>query len=108
MTLKTIVLPALLIAPFQLHADVASAASCESLRSLALPNVTITAAASVAAGPFQAPGTPAPPPVVLPAHCRVTAVLTPSSDSRIAVEIWMPAENWNGNFRRSATVDGPA
>jgi hypothetical protein len=50
---------------------------CDNLRSLALLNTTITAAELVTAGPFHAPGTPAPPPVTLPAHCRVAAMLTP-------------------------------
>jgi feruloyl esterase len=82
-----------------LTADAASAASCESLRALALPHTTIATASLVPAGPFQAPGTPAPPAVILPAHCRVGAVLTPSGDSRIQMEVWMPAENWNGKFQ---------
>jgi feruloyl esterase len=34
----------------------------------------------------------------LPAHCRVAAVLTPSSDSHIEMELWLPIENWNGKF----------
>jgi feruloyl esterase len=34
----------------------------------------------------------------LPAHCRVAATLKPSSDSHIEMELWMPAENWNGKF----------
>ena len=85
--------------------DPASAASCESLSSLMLPNTTITTATSVATGPFEAPGgngaragTPAQPPATLPAHCRVVAVLAPSPDSHIVVEIWLPASNWNGKF----------
>jgi len=77
----------------------ASAASCESLRTLMLPHTTITTVTLVPAGPFQAPGTPAPPAVMLPAHCRVAATLTPSSDSNIEMEVWMPAENWNGKFQ---------
>jgi feruloyl esterase len=35
----------------------------------------------------------------LPAHCRVAAVLKPSADSHIEMEVWMPAENWNGKFQ---------
>ena len=76
----------------------ASAASCESLRTLGLPHTAIATATLVPAGPFQAPGTPAPAPVMLPEHCRVAATLTPSSDSRIEMEVWMPADNWNGKF----------
>ena len=34
----------------------------------------------------------------LPAFCRVAATLTPSPDSQIQMEIWLPAENWNGKF----------
>jgi feruloyl esterase len=44
-------------------------------------------------------GAPAAPAIRLPAHCRVAAVLKPSSDSHIEMEVWMPAENWNGKFQ---------
>jgi hypothetical protein len=77
----------------------ATAAPCESLRNLSLPNTTITTAVLIPAGPFQTPGNPAPPPIMLPAHCRVAAVLTPSSDSHIEIEVWLPMENWNGKFQ---------
>jgi feruloyl esterase len=101
--------------------------ACERLATLALPNTTITSAQLVAAGPFTPipqgpPGTPVTPgpaaragrgapaggrgdqgaaaaPIVLPAHCRVAAVLKPSSDSHIEIEVWLPAENWNGKFQ---------
>jgi len=37
---------------------------------------------------------------MLPAHCRVSAVLAPSSDSHIEMEVWLPpAESWNGKFQ---------
>ena len=35
----------------------------------------------------------------LPAFCRVAATLTPSSDSDIKIEVWLPAANWNGKFQ---------
>ena len=70
-------------AAYLMAADVASAAPCDSLRALTLPHTTIMTASLVPAGPFQAPGTPPPPAVTLPEHCRVAAVLTPSSDSQI-------------------------
>ncbi|HEY4360248.1 MAG TPA: tannase/feruloyl esterase family alpha/beta hydrolase [Bryobacteraceae bacterium] len=39
-------------------------------------------------------------PVMLPAYCRVTLTLKPSTDSDIKMEIWMPtAETWNGKFQ---------
>jgi feruloyl esterase len=35
---------------------------------------------------------------MLPAYCRVNAILRPSADSAIEMEAWMPAE-WNGKFQ---------
>ena len=74
----------------------ASAATCESLAELKLPATTITAQ-SVAAGSFTPPEGPAIP--NLPAFCRVTGVIKPSSDSNIQFEVWLPASGWNGKFR---------
>jgi feruloyl esterase len=73
---------------------------CEQLKSLSVSNTTITVAESVPAGPFQAPGSPTPSTNLLPAHCRVAAVLAPSSDSHIEMEVWLPmVESWNGKFQ---------
>src|ERR1700681_785766 len=94
-----------------------AATTCEHLAILTLPNATITSAQSVAAGAYVPPG-PAPraggprggtgqgrgPQFTdLPAFCRVTATLKPSSDSDIKMELWMPAKaegsgGWNGKF----------
>jgi feruloyl esterase len=35
----------------------------------------------------------------LPAFCRVEATLTPSSDSDIKIEVWLPTADWNGKFQ---------
>jgi feruloyl esterase len=78
-----------------------SAATCESLQSLRLPNVAITHAVVVAAGQFTPPGRGGTPPPVyakLPAFCRVAATLTPTRDSDIKIEVWMPSQGWNGKF----------
>ena len=85
----------------------ALAASCESLASLTLPDGTITLAQTVAAGSFTPPaagrgGRGAPPAEVLkslPAFCRVAAILKPTSDSVINIEVWLPATGWNGKFQ---------
>jgi feruloyl esterase len=76
-------------------------ASCESLSSLALPNTSITLAQMVPAGGFTLPGTgPAVPQFSqLPAFCRVAATLTPSPGSDIKIEVWLPAQAWNGKFQ---------
>jgi feruloyl esterase len=34
----------------------------------------------------------------LPPFCEVSAVLTPTSDSLINMELWMPTTTWNGRF----------
>ena len=69
----------------------------------------------MAAGPYQAPAQnadgggvargrggagrgPQAAPIILPAYCRVAATLKPSTDSDIKMELWMPAEDWNGKF----------
>jgi len=71
--------------------------ACEGLKSVSLPNTTITAAELRPAGAAQAGrGRGAGP--QLPAHCRVAVVLAPSTDSHIEMELWMPVENWNGKF----------
>ena len=81
-----------------------TAATCESLGSLALPNTTITSARTVEAGAFTPP-TPAGAAAngsrfaAVPAFCRVTATLKPSNDSDIKIEVWLPASGWNGKFQ---------
>ena len=86
----------------------APAVSCDSLVALLmLPHVTITGAEAVEAGAFVPPLPPgrslsegqARQFGALPAFCRVAATLTPSSDSDIKVEVWMPAEGWNGKLQ---------
>jgi feruloyl esterase len=74
--------------------------TCESLASLSLPNAKITSAEAIAAGAFKAPnaGRGGAAFAQLPAFCRVAATLTPAKDSDIKMEIWLPAENWNGKF----------
>ena len=46
-------------------------------------------------------GGPPPPTVCLPAGglCRVAATLTPTPDSDITIEVWLPAAGWNGKFQ---------
>jgi feruloyl esterase len=83
------------------------AVSCEDLSSsIKLSDTTITSAEPVKAGAF----TPAAPAAGnnakqapanysdLPAFCRVTATIKPTSDSDIQIEVWMPAMNWNGKL----------
>jgi len=80
----------------------AMAANCESLASLSLPDTAITMAQSVPAGGFSLSGGSAQANAAfqyLPAFCRVAATLTPTTDSDIRIEVWLPASNWNGKFQ---------
>ncbi len=83
----------------------ASAATCDSLAaSLKLTNAKVSAATAVTTGQFTpspSPGTEAPKPITgLPAFCRVQLTLTPSSDSDIKSEVWLPLNGWNGKFQQ--------
>ena len=75
---------------------------CTALRSLSLSNTTITLAEPVAAGAFKAPKPPPFPQPVnygrMPAFCRVAATISPVAGSTIKMEVWLPAEGWNGKF----------
>jgi feruloyl esterase len=76
---------------------------CERVKSLSFPNTVITSAETVPGGPYLPAGLPADasqsPRIQLPAHCRVSAVLTPTSDSHIEMEVWMPAASaWNRKY----------
>lgn len=84
-----------------IHSQTLNAASCESLRSLTLPNTTITVVQTVSAGAFTQPTDAAAIQAFreLPAFCRVAATLTPSLDSDVKIEVWLPASGWNGKFQ---------
>jgi feruloyl esterase len=83
----------------------AHGATCESLKTLSLDHATVTLAEVVEAGAFHLPNTgrgaaaQANQYKELPRFCRVAATLTPSSDSDIKIEVWMPAANWNNKFQ---------
>jgi len=84
----------------------AFAADCARLAFLKLENTKIDRAELVRGGAFKPPASPfGPPPGMappsynqMPAFCRVSATLTPSADSDIKIEVWMPAKNWNGKL----------
>jgi feruloyl esterase len=80
--------------------------SCERVAHLVLPHTKIASAQTVAAGAFTPPPNLAPwltgDPATyrrLPAFCRAMAEASPSADSTIKIEVWMPLEGWNGKFR---------
>jgi feruloyl esterase len=73
---------------------------CESLASLDLKETQITVAAVVPAGTFKPTKeffSPVPPDTytALPAFCRVAGSISPTPDSHIAFEVWLPIDGWN-------------
>src|SRR4029453_16989891 len=79
-------------------ASLALSPSCTDLKALTIPNVTITSAGSVPAGPFTPPGLRNP--ITLPSFCRVEATARPTADSEIRFEVWIPpTAAWNGKFQ---------
>jgi feruloyl esterase len=92
----------------------AVAATCEGLAGTALKDATVTRAEVVAPGKFSLAdagrrgGGRGNPYADLAGFCRVAVTLTPSSDSDIKVEVWLPmglpsvaggGGGWNGKFQ---------
>lgn len=76
-----------------LASSAAFAASCGSLANFHRPNTTITTAQTVPAGTFV---TPANQQITgLPEFCRVAGFTTPTNDSHISFEVWIPQSGWN-------------
>jgi tannase/feruloyl esterase len=110
--MKGVFLTALVVASAVAYANLKSelaaapGQACESLASLKLSNTTMTVVKSIEAGRFTPPnaadeaspsgGTQAFRNV--PAFCRVAATLTPSRDSEIHIEVWLPTDSWNSKF----------
>src|SRR3954462_12594745 len=76
----------------------AAATPCTNLSGLQLQHTTITSAADNDSGVFVTPATPPATLSGLPPFCRITATLTPTSDSAIRIEVWLPKTTWNGRF----------
>jgi feruloyl esterase len=88
-------------------ATLTPAQQCAALARFTSPDATITAAVltkSIAVSDPD-PGIPSSGSsaqktnLQLPEFCRVEITLTPSSDSDIKMEVWMPVQGWNGRFR---------
>ena len=73
----------------------AHASTCEKLASADLPETMINSASIIQAGEFTPPGSNTP--LKVPTICRVTGTTSPS----INFEVWLPLNDWNGNFHVS-------
>ncbi|MDQ2842793.1 MAG: tannase/feruloyl esterase family alpha/beta hydrolase, partial [Acidobacteriota bacterium] len=81
-----------------------AAGECGRLRELKLANASVISARQIAAGAFRPADLKADAPEAanykkLPRFCKVEIDASPTSDSRIAIEVWLPLTNWNGKFR---------
>ena len=82
-----------------------SDAACAQLATASLLAAKVVSAQVVSAGAFARPGgasMDAEQKAVYagtPAFCRVAILATPSADSAIPIEVWMPVKGWNGRFR---------
>jgi feruloyl esterase len=93
---RTIV-PLLPVALLGAPVRVIAAGSCENLAGLAMPDARITRVEIVpaATAPFNAPR----------AFCRVLVTMTPTRDSDIKTEVWLPIDGWNGKFQAVGNGD---
>ena len=91
-TLSKAVLFPMILLPVALQAQ-----DCERLLQPPSPTASVTLAKIVDAGNFTPAGSAA---ALhdLPSFCRVAAVLKPTPDSDIHIEVWLPTVKWNGKF----------
>ncbi len=75
----------------------AAAGSCESLSQLKTPHVLVTLATEVKSGHLKVTDRSSERAVLRP-FCRVVVQITPTADSQIGAEIWLPLTHWNRKF----------
>jgi hypothetical protein len=86
-------------------AQSADTGKCANLQQLPLDQAHVLSAEVVATGSFVAPPRPSgaaeqiPLYKQLPTFCRVKVQATPSDDSNIQIEVWLPVGNWDGRFQ---------
>ena len=100
--MRRLAIAVLLAGSMGVRAQGPAAGACAKLQELHLAGTTISSADAIPAGQFPVPeGAPEAMKQgakLLPALCRVVAEIKPTTDSEIKMELWMPAENWNGRF----------
>jgi feruloyl esterase len=72
--------------------------SCTSLTAFAYPSTTINSATLMPGGPYAAPDAWHLVFTNLPPYCMVSATISPTSDSSIGVQVWMPTQRYNGRY----------
>jgi len=92
--------------------------ACAALGQVPLTNGTVLSAETVQAGAFTPPNATNTAAMAafkaIPAFCRVALKLTPSADSDIRAEVWLPVSGWNrklqaaGNGGLGGAISYPA
>ena len=102
-----VVATASLAAAFLCARAVSAATTCEGLTNLPLPHGQVTAAQTVTGGTFNTPpgcttgSTGCTTNTGLPQFCRVAATATPTNDSIINFEVWIPTDgSFNGKYEQ--------
>src|SRR5262245_14559596 len=100
------------------RAVAAAPIACDALGQVPLTNGTVLSAETVQAGAFTPPNAPNAAATAafkaIPAFCRVALKLTPSTDSDIRAEVWLPVSGWNrklqaaGNGGLGGAISYPA
>lgn len=90
--------PVVLAAPLVMIAapKAEAAIPCEALLGRSYDTATVTSAVSVPAGAFTLPSGQSV--ANVPAFCKLTILITPTSDSAINVDLWLPTTTWNHRF----------
>lgn len=73
------------------------ASDCAALKNFNAKDTAITAAETVTSGSLSVEND-GPPMQGLPAFCRVSGIMRPTSDSKIRFEVWLPEQGWNGRL----------
>ncbi|MBV8935039.1 MAG: tannase/feruloyl esterase family alpha/beta hydrolase [Alphaproteobacteria bacterium] len=104
---RILVATASLAAAFLCARVVSAATSCEGLINLSLPHGQVTAAQTITGGTFNTPpgcttgSTGCTTNTGLPQFCRVAGTATPTSDSLINFEVWIPTDSsFNGKYEQ--------
>src|SRR5579862_5769069 len=74
-----------------------STARCDAMTAVTLDHAKVTQAALATAAELKEMEISRP--EAMPAFCRVQVTDTPSEDSEIKTEIWLPMSGWNGKLR---------
>lgn len=92
-----VVIVVVIVAALAAPIVVTAGASCDRVAALAMRSAKILEATIVPAGDpaFHAAR----------AFCRVTIAITPTTESDIRAEVWLPLEGWNGKFQAVGNSD---